>query len=224
MKRTIVLLVSAALTAAVLTAGEADNKRLEAANTMFKEIMASGDHSIPRDLLRDSQCAVLVPGMVKVAFIGGGKYGRGFATCRTQKGWSAPVAMRMEGGSVGLQIGVSETDFILLVRTKSGMEHLLSSKFTLGGDASVAAGPVGRESTADTDLTMHAEILSWSRSRGVFAGIALQGATLRPDEDVDKDMYGKAIDRKAALNGQVPPPAAAKPLLDTLTRYSGVGK
>ena len=210
--------------AALLKAGEGDKKRLAAADTMFKEIMDAGDRSIPRDLLRDSQCAVLIPGMKKAAFIGGGEYGRGFALCRTDKGWSAPVAVRMEGGNFGLEIGVSETDLILLVKSKNGMDHLLKSKFTLGGDVTVAAGPVGRESTANTDLTMHAEILSWSRSRGVFAGIALRGATLRPDEDVDTIVYGHTVDRAAALNGQVPPPKAAEALVQTLTRYSGVGK
>jgi len=210
--------------AAVLYAGEADNRRLADASSMFKEIMDTPDRSIPRDLLRDSQCMVLVPGMKKAGFIVGAKYGRGFATCRVPRGWSAPVAIRIEGGSFGFQIGASETDIILLVRNKSGMEHLLSSKFTLGGDASVAAGPVGRESTADTDLSMHAEILSWSRSRGVFAGIALQGATLRPDEDVDKDLYGHEINRRDVLNGKLPPPPAAVELMHTLTRYSGAGK
>ena len=219
------LLITTVLsTATLLHAGEADNRRLAEANTMFKEIMDTSDRSIPRDLLRDSQCAVLVPGMKKAGFIVGAKFGRGFATCRTPKSWSAPIAVRIEGGSFGFQIGASETDIILLVRNKSGMEHLLSSKFTLGGDASVAAGPVGRESTADTDLSMHAEILSWSRSRGVFAGIALQGATLRPDSDVDKDLYGREIDRREVLNGKVPPPQAAVELIHTLTRYSGVGK
>jgi lipid-binding SYLF domain-containing protein len=213
------------LSAAVaLQAGEADNRRLAEANSMFKEIMDTPDHSIPRDLLRDSQCAVLVPGMKKAGFIVGGKFGRGFAMCRTAKGWSGPVAVRIEGGSFGFQIGASETDIILLVRNKSGMDHLLSSKFTLGGDASVAAGPVGRESTADTDLSMHAEILSWSRSRGVFAGIALQGATLRPDSDTDKDIYGHEINRADVLNGKVPTPQPAAELVQTLTRYSGVGK
>lgn len=223
--QTRLFLITTMLTAAVaLQAGEADNRRLAEANSMFKEIMATPDRSIPRDLLRDSQCMVLVPGMKKGAFIVGAKFGRGFATCRTPHGWSAPVAMRIEGGSFGFQIGASETDIVLLVRSKSGMDHLLSSKFTLGGDASVAAGPVGRESTADTDLSMHAEILSWSRSRGVFAGIALQGATLRPDEDTDRDLYGHAIDRAAVLNGQIPTPPAAAESIRTLTRYSGVGK
>jgi SH3 domain-containing YSC84-like protein 1 len=209
---------------AALRAGEADNRRLADSATMFKEIMDTSDRSIPRDLLKSSQCAVLIPGMKKAGFILGAKYGRGFATCRTPKGWSAPAAMRIEGGSFGFQIGASETDIILLIMNKRGMDRLLSSKFTLGAEASVAAGPVGRESQAQTDVTMRAEILSWSRSRGVFAGIALQGATLRADNDTDKDLYGKSVDRADVLNGRiaVPPPAAV--LISTLTRYSGVGK
>lgn len=209
---------------AALRAGEADNRRLADSATMFKEIMDTSDRSIPRDLLKSAQCAVLIPGMKKAGFILGAKYGRGFATCRTPKGWSAPAAMRIEGGSFGFQIGASETDIILLIMNKRGMDRLLSSKFTLGAEASVAAGPVGRESQAQTDVTMRAEILSWSRSRGVFAGIALQGATLRADNDTDKDLYGKSVDRADVLNGRVavPPPAAV--LISTLSRYSGVGK
>jgi len=218
------LITTIVSTATLLHAGEADNRRLAESETMFKEIMDTSDRAIPRDLLRDSQCAVLVPGMKKAGFIVAAKFGRGFAMCRTPGGWSAPVAVRVEGGSFGFQIGASDTDVILLVRTKRGMDHLLASKFTLGADASIAAGPVGRESAADTDVTMHAEILSWSRSRGVFAGIALQGATLRPDEDVDKDLYGHEINRRDVLNGKVPPPPAAVELVQTLTRYSGVGK
>ena len=208
---------------AALHAGEADNRRLADSATMFKEIMDTPDRSIPRDLLKSAECAVLVPGMKKAGFIVGAKYGRGFATCRTPKGWSAPVAMRIEGGSVGFQIGASETDIILLVMNKRGMDRLLSSKFTLGAEASVAAGPVGRESQAQTDLTLKAEILSWSRSRGVFAGIALQGATLRADSDTDKDVFGKVVDRAEVLNGKVDTPPAAEALVSTLNRYSGVG-
>jgi len=207
-----------------LRASESDNRRLSESATIFREIMDASDRSIPRDLLKSAQCTVLVPGLKKVGFIGGAKYGRGFATCRTPKGWSAPVAMRIEGGSVGLQIGASETDIILLVMNKRGMDRLLSSKFTLGGEASVAAGPVGRESQAQTDVTLRAEILSWSRSRGVFAGIALQGATLRADSDTDKDLYGKAVDRGDVLNGKVATPPAAEALISTLNRYAGVGK
>jgi lipid-binding SYLF domain-containing protein len=205
-------------------AGQADTKRLAEAGTVIREIMETSDHSIPRDLLRDAQCAVVVPGMKKAGFIVGAKYGRGFATCRVPKGWSGPVAVRIEGGSVGFQIGASETDIVLLVMNKRGMERMLSSQFTLGGEASVAAGPVGRESNAQTDVTMRAEILSWSRSRGVFAGIALQGATLRADSDTDADVYHHEVNRKAVLNGEVPVPAEARPFIDTLTRYSGVGR
>jgi len=209
------------LTAAVaLQAGEADNRRLAEANSMFKEIMATPDRSIPRDLLRDSQCMVLVPGMKKGAFIVGAKFGRGFATCRTPHGWSAPVAMRIEGGSFGFQIGASETDIVLLVRSKSGMDHLLSSKFTLGGDASVAAGPVGRTTSANTDAYMTAEILSWSRTKGVFAGIALNGATLRPDRDDNAELYGRPLDNHDILMTGMAPPAAAQPLISELDRYS----
>ncbi len=208
---------------ATLHAGEADNRRLADAALMFKEIMDTSDRSIPRDLLKSAQCAVLIPGLKKAGFIVGAKYGRGFATCRTPKGWSAPVAMRIEGGSFGFQIGASETDIILLIMNKSGMNRLLSSKITLGGGASVAAGPVGRESQAQTDVTLRAEILSWSRSRGVFAGIALQGATLRADSDTDTDLYGKAVDRGDVLNGKVDTPPAAAELVSVLTRYSGVG-
>lgn len=218
-------LVLALLSAtAALQASEADNHRLSESATIFKEIMDTSDHSIPRDLLKSAQCAVLVPGLKKIGFIGGAKYGRGFATCRTPKGWSAPVAMRIEGGSVGFQIGASESDIILLIMNKRGMDRLLSSKFTLGGEASVAAGPVGRESQAQTDVTMRAEILSWSRSRGVFAGIALQGATLRADSDTDESLYGKTVNRADVLNGKVNTPPSAAALISILNRYSGVGK
>jgi SH3 domain-containing YSC84-like protein 1 len=218
------LLLSALSATALLQASEGDIRRLADSNAMFKEMMDTPDRSVPRDLLRDAECAVLVPGLKKAGFILGGKYGRGYALCRTPKGWSAPVAVRIEGGSVGFQIGASETDILLLVMNKRGMERLLSSEFTLGGEASVAAGPVGRESQAQTDLTLRAEILSWSRSRGVFAGIALQGATLRADSDTDHDLYGRDINRSDVLNGTIEAPKPAEELVATMTRYAGVGK
>lgn len=218
------LLLSALSATALLQASEGDIRRLADSNAMFKEMMDTPDRSVPRDLLHDAECAVLVPGLKKAGFILGGKYGRGYALCRTPKGWSAPVAVRIEGGSVGFQIGASETDILLLVMNKRGMERLLSSEFTLGGEASVAAGPVGRESQAQTDLTLRAEILSWSRSRGVFAGIALQGATLRADSDTDRDLYGREINRGDVLNGTVEAPKPAEELIATMTRYAGVGK
>jgi lipid-binding SYLF domain-containing protein len=165
---------------------------------------------------------VIILSLKKGAFIVGAKYGRGFVTCRKAGGvgWSAPGGVRVEGGSVGFQIGGSETDVVMLVMNERGAERLLSSKFTLGGDASVAAGPVGRSVTAQTDATMRAEILSWSRSRGVFAGVSLQGATLRQDDDANKGMYGKKSTNREIVTGDVTPPQDAAPLLAALNKYS----
>lgn len=203
-------------------AGQEENKRLEESALVFEEIMSISDKAIPQDLLEKAQCAVIVPGLKKGGFIVGAKYGRGFATCRMPggKGWTGPVGMRIEGGSVGFQIGGSESDVVLLVMSKRGMDRLLSSKFTLGGEASVAAGPVGRDTQAQTDATMRAEILSWSRSRGVFAGIALQGATLRGEQDTDRALYGRQVSRRDVLEGKIPAPKAASRLLQLLNKYS----
>ncbi|HNY40364.1 MAG TPA: lipid-binding SYLF domain-containing protein [Bryobacteraceae bacterium] len=208
--------------AAVASAGEAEDKRLNEAATVLTEIMGTGDNAIPQNLIEKAACAVIVPGMKKGGFIVGAKYGRGFATCRkaTGVGWSAPSGVRIEGGSVGFQIGGAEVDIILLVMNKKGMDRLTSSKFTLGGEASVAAGPVGRDTQAQTDASMRAEILSWSRSRGVFGGIALQGATLRRDTEVDTALYGANKPVLEILDGHIAPPAAAKSLLATLNKYS----
>lgn len=196
--------------------------RLQAAADSFKEVMGTPDKAIPQDLLGKSQCIVIVPGLKKGAFIVGAKYGKGFATCRKRDGvgWSAPAAVRVEGGSFGFQIGVSDTDVVMLVMNMSGAKKLLQSKFTLGADASVAAGPVGRDSSAETDAQMHAELLTWSRSRGAFAGLSLQGATLRPDDDWNKEMYGKSMSNRAIVMGNVPPPEAAAKLLALLNKYS----
>jgi len=212
----------AVLAAGVLGAQTEDAKRLEAAATVFSEVMDAGDKAIPQDLLEKAKCAVIVPGLKKGAFIIGAKYGRGFLSCRNKSGvgWSAPGAVRVEGGSVGFQIGGSETDVILLVMNDRGVQRLLSSKFTLGGDAAVAAGPVGREATAQTDAFMTAEILSWSRSRGVFAGVSLQGATLRQDLDSNKSLYGRPIENKDIVTTDLRPPAAAQRLLSLLNKYS----
>jgi len=170
--------------ASVLLAGDAETKRLQASADVLSEIMGTADKGIPQDLFERAQCAIVVPGMKKAGFVFGAKYGRGFASCRMPdgKGWTGPVGIRVEGGSVGFQIGGAESDIILLVMNQKGMERLLSNKFTLGGEATAAAGPVGRESQAQTDLSMRAEMLSWSRSRGLFGGIALQGATMREEE------------------------------------------
>ena len=196
-------------------------ERLAESATVLKEILDAPDKGIPDDLLTKAQCVVVVPGVKQGAFIVGGKYGRGFLVCRKSDGnWGAPGALRIEGGSFGFQIGASETDVIMLVMDQRSMKGILSSKFTLGGAADVAAGPVGRSSTAQTDATMNAKILSYSRSRGVFAGLALTGATLRPDLDQNAELYGKRLTNQEVVSGTVQAPAAAAELLGLLSKYS----
>jgi lipid-binding SYLF domain-containing protein len=197
-------------------------KRLDEAAAVFSEIMATPDKGIPQDLLEKAHCIVIVPGLKKGAFIVGGKYGKGYLSCRNKsgEGWSAPGTVRVEGGSVGLQIGGSETDVIMLVMNERGADRLLSSKFTLGGEGEVAAGPVGRSATAQTDAFMRAEILSWSRSRGAFAGLSLQGATLRQDLDDNATLYGKKLENREIVMQGIRPPEAASKLLSLLNKYS----
>jgi SH3 domain-containing YSC84-like protein 1 len=197
-------------------------ERLAQSAEVLKEVMDAPDKGIPDDLLKSAYCIVIVPGVKKVGFVVGGNYGRGFAVCRkdNRAGWGAPAAVRIEGGSVGFQIGASATDLIMLVMERRGMDGIMSSKFTLGAEAEVAAGPVGRSSTAQTDATMRAKILSYSRSRGAFAGLALTGATLRQDQDENKEMYGKALTTREILDGGVKPPSVAVGLLALLNKYS----
>jgi len=185
--------------------------RLDASADTLIDMMRADDRGIPHDLLEKAHCVVVVPGMKKAGFIFGAKYGRGFATCRRHggSGWSAPAAMRVEGGSVGFQIGLSETDIVLLVMNDGGMKHLLSDKFTIGGEATAAAGPVGRDASAQTDAMMSAEMLSYSRSRGLFAGISLEGATLRPDGETNRELYGHDSTNREILTGDFKTPAAA---------------
>ncbi len=175
-------------------------------------MMKMDDKGVPQDLISKAQCVAVVPSVKKAGFIVGAKYGRGFVACRKMgggPGWSAPAAITIEGGSFGFQIGASEQDLILLVMNESGENKLLQDKFTVGGDATAAAGPVGRDLSAQTDAQLHAEILSYSRSRGLFAGLSLEGATLRPDHDSNKDLYGSDMGNKEILEGGVKPPAAA---------------
>jgi lipid-binding SYLF domain-containing protein len=190
---------------------------------VFSEVMATPDKAIPQDLLDKAHCVVVIPGMKKGAFIVGAKYGKGFLSCRKKggAGWTGPGAIRVEGGSFGFQIGGSETDVLMLVMNERGAQRLLSSKFTVGADASVAAGPVGRTATAQTDAYMTAEILSWSRSRGIFAGIALNGATLRPDQEDNQSLYGRAITNKEIITKETPPPPSAEKLISLFNKYSG---
>ncbi|MEP6961643.1 MAG: lipid-binding SYLF domain-containing protein [Acidobacteriota bacterium] len=199
-------------------------ERLKQAATVLDEVTKADDKGIPEDLLRDAHCAVIVPDLKKAGFIVSGKYGRGFLTCRkvTGSGWSAPAAIRIEGGGVGFQIGVSETDLVLLVMNEKGAQKLMASQFTLGAEGEVAAGPVGRNASAQTDAKLHAEILSWSRSRGVFAGASLQAATLREDKDENRAMYGKKLTTKQIVNSKMAPPAAAASLLAELNSHSRV--
>ena len=174
-----------------------------------------------QDLLNKAQCAIVVPGLKKGAFIVGAKYGKGFVSCRKNgAGWSAPGAVRVEGGSFGFQIGGAETDVFMLVMNQKGMDRLLSTKFTLGGEASVAAGPVGRDTQAQTDAAMTAEILTWSRQRGLFGGVALTGATLRADEEWNEELYGKKLTNREILTTGVAAPASASSFLATLNKYS----
>ncbi len=212
----------ACLSAGMLYAGDTDAERLNESSAVLTEVMSAPDKGIPQDLLEKSECIVIVPGLKKAAFVIGAKYGKGFISCRRPSGggWSAPAAVRVEGGSVGFQIGGSETDAIMLVLNKRGSEKLLSSKFTLGGDASVAAGPVGRTSSAGTDAKMQAQILTYSRSRGVFAGISLGGATLRPDEETNVELYGSKLSNETIVMGSTGVPSAATGLIGTLTKYS----
>ena len=197
-------------------------KRLKAAGDVLHEVMQIKDKAIPQELLDKSECAVIIPGLKKGAFIFGGKYGKGFFTCRKSDGtgWGSPAGVTVEGGSVGFQIGGSESDVILLVMNKKGADRLLTSQFKLGGEASVAAGPVGRTSSAQTDALLTAEILSYSRSRGVFAGLSLEGSTLRQDLDVNKELYGQTMTNKEIIAGDPKPPAAGKLLLADLNKYS----
>jgi len=196
--------------------------RLGAAATAFKEVMGIPDKSIPQDLLNKAYCIVIVPDLKKGAFVIGAKYGKGFVSCRNKDGvgWSAPGSIRVEGGSFGLQIGATETDVFMLVMNARGMERLLSTKFTLGGDATAAAGPVGRSTQAETDAAMTAEILTWSRARGLFAGISLSGATLREDAEWNMELYGKPITNRLIVSGGAPAPASASALMTELNRFS----
>jgi lipid-binding SYLF domain-containing protein len=212
----------ACLSAGAMYASENTANRLKESAQVLTEIMATPDKGIPQELLENSSCIVIVPGLKKAAFIVGGKYGKGFISCRnvSGEGWSAPGAIKVEGGSVGFQIGGSETDAIMLVMNKRGAQNLLSSKFTLGGDASVAAGPVGRSSAADTDAKMHAEILTYSRSRGVFAGLSLGGATLRPDNESNTELYGSKLTNRTIVMGRTKVPESAALLTAELNKYS----
>ena len=217
------IILAAALAITPLMAQENHQaKRLDQATAVLSEIMATPDKAIPRDLFDKAHCIVIVPSEKSAAFLVGGKFGTGYLSCRKASGagWSAPATIRVEGGSFGFQIGGKETDVVMFVMNEGGENKLLQSKFTLGADASVAAGPVGRTTTAQTDAQLHAEILSWSRSQGVFAGISLEGATLRPDVKDNAKLYGRELDSREIVTSHIKLPKAAARLIDELNRDS----
>jgi lipid-binding SYLF domain-containing protein len=216
------LLAALSLGAGLFAAESDAPKRLQAAADALKDVMDTPDKAIPQDLLNKAQCIVIVPGLKKGAFVVGVKYGKGFFSCRKKDGvgWSAPGSIRVEGGSVGFQAGGSETDVFMLIMNRRGMDRLLSTKFTLGADASVAGGPVGRSTQAETDAAMTAEILTWSRSRGLFLGVSLSGATLREDSDWNNELYGRKISNREIITTNVATPAPAGEFIAGLNRYS----
>jgi lipid-binding SYLF domain-containing protein len=199
-------------------------KRIHAASEVFSEIMSAPDKGIPHEVLEKAQCIGIVPSLKRAGFIVGAKYGKGILTCRAKSGWSAPSTIIIEGGSVGFQIGAGETDLVFVVMNPDGEEKLMKDKFTFGGDAAAMAGPVGRSAEAQTDAMLHAEILSYSRARGLFAGISLDGSTLRPDKEANRALYGREVMQREVLTGAVPHPAGSGELYSTLERYAPVGR
>jgi lipid-binding SYLF domain-containing protein len=220
----VTILVAFASLAAVASDREDDVNRTQKAAEVFKEIMNTPDQGIPSGLLASAKCIAIIPGDKKFAFIFGGSYGRGLATCRTEHGWSAPMFVAIDGGSVGYQIGGSSTDLVMLFMNDHALQSLMSDKFKLGADASVAAGPVGRNATAATDLKLNAEILSYSRSKGIFAGVSLDGAVMQADKSGDKAMYGDDVSRHEILHGNVAVPASARALVEELDGYAHIAK
>jgi SH3 domain-containing YSC84-like protein 1 len=213
-------LVAVLLCVPLLAPAEVPTKRLNSAASVLSEVMSAPDKGIPLDLLARAQCIVIVPGLKGGAFGVGAKYGKGFFSCRKGADWSAPAAVRIEAGSVGFQIGLISTDLILLVMNRKGAHRLLTTQFTLGGQGEAAGGPVGRSTTAQTDLSLRAEILSWSRSRGAFAGVSLQGATLRQDVGDNQDIYRRPLTNKQIINGPVAWPQDASELHGVLQKYA----
>lgn len=195
-------------------------RRVEGAGTVLDEIQAAPDQGIPQEVLGSAECVAVVPSLLKGGFVFGGRYGKGVASCRTPKGWSAPAFFTIEGGSFGLQIGGEAVDLVMLIMNKDGMQNLLSSHFKLGADASAAAGPVGRHASADTDWKMKAQVLTYSRARGVFAGLELAGAVINQDKDSTRAFYGRMVPFKTSLQGEIEAPHTAYPFLSTLAKWA----
>jgi lipid-binding SYLF domain-containing protein len=229
MRNTLVLLLLVCFLTPILSAdedtkaAEANTKasgRIEAAGTVLDEIQGAPDQRIPEEVLSSAECVAVVPSLLNGGFVFGGRYGKGVASCRTPKGWSAPAFFTIGGGSFGLQIGGQATDVIMLIMNKNGMNNLLSSQFKLGADASAAAGPVGRHAAADTDWKMRAEVLTYSRSRGLFAGLELSGAVIKQDKGSTREFYGRMVPFKTSLTGEIDAPKSAYPFLSTLAKWA----
>ncbi len=227
MKRLLILCLVCCLAAAAFAADEKKEEkeskaedRIKSAANVLDEIQSAPDQGMPEEVLGSAECVAVVPSMLKAGFIVGARYGRGVASCRTPKGWSAPAFFAVEGGSFGLQIGGQAVDLVMLIMNQDGMQKLLSSEFKLGADASVAAGPVGRHAAADTDWKMRAQVLSYSRARGVFAGLELNGAVIKQDKDSTREFYGRMVPFKTALIGTIEAPANAYPFLSTLSKWA----
>ena len=197
-------------------------KRVVTSAEVLSDIFHAKDRGVPEDLIAKAQCVGIVPSLKRAGFIVGAKYGKGVVVCRTNRGWSAPATIRIEGGSFGFQIGAGETDLVFIVMNRHGVRDLMKDKFTLGGDATAMAGPVGRSGEAQTDALMRAEILSYSRAHGIFAGVSLEGSTLRPDNDDNRELYGRYVKQREILTGQVARPAVAQPIYAELSRYTVV--
>jgi SH3 domain-containing YSC84-like protein 1 len=224
MKRFLLLALMVSLSTLVFAADEQKESkatdRVQASGDILNEIQSAPDSGIPAEILGRAECVAVVPSMLKGGFIVGAKYGRGVASCRTSKGWSAPAFFVVTGGSFGFQIGGQAVDLVMLIMNNDGMQHLLSSQFALGADASVAAGPVGRHAEGNTDWKMRAQVLTYSRARGVFAGVSLNGAVMKQDKDSTREFYGHMVTTKAALTGEVEAPAPANPFLSSLAKWA----
>ena len=195
-------------------------ERVQAAAQVLNDIQGAPDKGIPQEVLGSAECVAVVPSLLKGGFIVGAKYGRGLASCRTEKGWSAPAFFVVTGGSFGFQIGGQAVDLVMLIMNKDGMKHLLSSQFALGADASAAAGPVGRHAEGNTDWKMRAEVLTYSRARGLFAGVSLNGAVIKQDKDSTRDFYGRMVPFRTSLTGEIEPPAGANAFLTSLAQWA----
>jgi len=221
MKTQLRVVLFAIMLSSVAFASEAASSRLQSAATVMDEIMAAPDKGIPSDILGSAKCVAVVPSLLKGGFVVGGAHGRGMATCRMGSGWSAPAPLTTTGGSIGLQIGGQAVDVIMVIMNDRGMQALLTSKFKLGADASVAAGPVGRQAEGSTDWKLRAEVLTYSRARGLFAGISFNGAVIKQDEDATRELYGRMVDFKSILTGSVQTPQAAEPFLASVRKAAG---